>query len=83
VMDRDNLREVRRLPGAASADVRLLRSFDPDAPPDAEVPDPYAGGAAGFEHVLDQCERACAGVIAWIRARESEAARGRTRGGEG
>jgi protein-tyrosine phosphatase len=47
--------------------IRLLRSFDGTAPTDAEVPDPYAGGATGFEEVLDQCERACAGLLAHVR----------------
>ena len=35
----------------------LLRSFDPAAPPDAEVPDPYYGGPRGFDEVFDICER--------------------------
>lgn len=29
----------------------------------SEVPDPYYGGAAGFEHVLNLVEDACAGVL--------------------
>ena len=53
----------------ARAKVVLLRSYDPDAPPDAEVPDPYYGGADGFEHVLDICEAACAGLLVEVRAR--------------
>src|SRR5690349_19370278 len=32
--------------------VLLLRSFEPDAPIDAAVPDPYYGGQAGFEQVF-------------------------------
>jgi protein-tyrosine phosphatase len=28
------------------------------------VIDPYFGGAAGFELVLDQCEAACRGLLA-------------------
>ena len=69
VMDADNLRHVQRLVGArATPRVVLLRSFDPTAPAGAEVPDPYAGGAAGFDEVLDQCERACAGLVDHLRA---------------
>jgi len=30
----------------------------------SEIPDPYYGGPAGFEHVLDICERASAGLLA-------------------
>lgn len=52
---------------AASAKVRLLRSFDPAAPPGAAVPDPYYGGDEGFEHVLDLCERACEGLLEHLR----------------
>ena len=69
-MDQANLRHLRVMAGDRSAPVvRLLRSFDPDSPPDAEVPDPYAGGRDGFEHVLDLCERACEGLLAQVRAR--------------
>lgn len=52
---------------AERAKVRLLRAFDPESPPDADVPDPYYGGDAGFEEVLDLCERACAGLLAHLR----------------
>jgi protein-tyrosine phosphatase len=30
---------------------------------DLEVPDPYYGGAEGFEHVLDLLEDACSGLL--------------------
>ena len=33
-----------------------------------EVPDPYYGGPAGFEHVLDLVEDACEGVLERLRA---------------
>jgi protein-tyrosine phosphatase len=69
-MDRANLEVLERLAGARThPEVRLLRSFDPTAPEGAEVPDPYyAGGRTGFEEVLDQCERACAGLLAYVRS---------------
>lgn len=67
-MDRENLRNLQRL-GGRPGQLALLRSFDPTAGDDAEVPDPWYGGADGFEAVLDQCERACAGLLAHIRAR--------------
>jgi protein-tyrosine phosphatase len=70
-MDRDNLAGIERL--ARGRTVRatraLLRSFDTTAEIDAEVPDPYAGGRAGFEQVLDQCERACRGLLEHVRTR--------------
>jgi protein-tyrosine phosphatase len=68
-MDLQNLRHLQRLLGdRAGPGLALLRSFDPEAASGAEVPDPWAGGEAGFEEVLDQCERACAGLLAHVRA---------------
>jgi len=68
-LDRSNLRGLRRLaPDAATADrIRLLRSYDPEAGDELDVPDPYHGGAREFEHVLDLLERACAGLVAELR----------------
>jgi protein-tyrosine phosphatase len=68
-MDRSNQRDLLRLaPDAAAREkVRLLRSFDPQSPPDAEVPDPYYGGPSGFDRVFDICEAACRGLLAEIR----------------
>ncbi|HET9625050.1 MAG TPA: low molecular weight protein-tyrosine-phosphatase [Kofleriaceae bacterium] len=69
-MDLQNLRSLRKLAaGRAAPTIALLRSFDPTADADAEVPDPWPGGEAGFEDVLDQCERACAGLLAHVKAR--------------
>ena len=68
-MDLDNRDDLLELPPDAGArrKVHLLRSFDADAPPDAEVPDPYYGGSKGFEKVFDMCEKACEGLIAELR----------------
>lgn len=68
-MDRDNLRELHDLApnDAARARVHLFRSFDPDAPRGAPVPDPYYGGPDGFDDVFDICEAACAGLLAHLR----------------
>ena len=65
-MDRANRDELLKLArdGRDRAKVALLRSFDPTAPRDAEVPDPYYGGARGFDDVFDICERACRGLLA-------------------
>ncbi len=47
--------------------IRLLMEFAP-ADDVREVADPYFGGTAGFETVLDQCEAACAGLLKALRA---------------
>ncbi len=64
-MDRANLASLEQLAKGVSRvpPIQLFRSFDPSAPLGAEVPDPYSGGPAGFEDVLDICERACAGLL--------------------
>lgn len=65
-MDHANLRAVRALAAddATRAKIVLLRSFDPDAPPEADVPDPYYGDQQGFDHVIDVCIAACDGLLA-------------------
>jgi protein-tyrosine phosphatase len=49
--------------------VHNFRAFDPDSPPDAPVPDPYYGGADGFDEVFDICEAGCRGLLAEVRNR--------------
>jgi protein-tyrosine phosphatase len=68
-MDRQNRAGLLALApdAAARAKVRLLRSFDPAAPPEAEVPDPYYGGPQGFDEVFDICQAACAGLLDHLR----------------
>ena len=68
-MDRQNRDGLLKLApdGEARAKVRLLRSFDPASPPEAEVPDPYYGGPQGFDEVFDICLAACEGLLAQLR----------------
>jgi low molecular weight protein-tyrosine phosphatase len=69
--DRRNLRDLQAvLPAGARAKLHLLREFDPASAgaPDLDVPDPYYGGDAGFEHVLDLVEAACRGLLDALRA---------------
>jgi protein-tyrosine phosphatase len=56
-MDHDNLADLQRIAPDAptSAEVRLFG--------ESAVPDPYTGGAAGFERVLDMVETTC---DAWV-----------------
>jgi len=46
--------------------IRLLLEFA-DAPAGLDVPDPYYGGAKGFDEVLDLVEEAAAGLLAELR----------------
>lgn len=62
-MDQDNLRDLESLrhagAGEGAAELRLLADFlpeDSDFPRD--VPDPYFGGARGFERVMEMLEAA-------------------------
>ena len=70
-MDRDNFDSLQRLARGRThiPVIRLLRSFDVEAPVEAEVPDPYSGEDDGFEEVLDICERACRGLLDHVRSR--------------
>jgi protein-tyrosine phosphatase len=66
--NRDNL--LKMAPDAeARAKVTMLRAYEPGAVGEnaADVPDPYYGGAHGFEDVFDICQAACAGFLAWLR----------------
>jgi protein-tyrosine phosphatase len=64
-MDRSNLAAVRSIASRAGidADVRLYLEFDPEAGPQAEVPDPYYGGPDGFSQVVEMARRAASGVL--------------------
>lgn len=65
--DRANLRDVRaRAPEGARAGSALLLDWAGLAH-EGEVPDPYTGGPAQFEHVFQLLDRAADGVIARLR----------------
>jgi protein-tyrosine phosphatase len=66
-MDRSNLAEIMvRKPAEATARIHLLRSFDPEADEDADVPDPYYGGPSGFDDVHDIVERSTRALLAHL-----------------
>ncbi|MDX1457869.1 MAG: low molecular weight protein-tyrosine-phosphatase [Marinobacter sp.] len=71
VMDQQNLADVREhwhREGGTEPEL-FLDYADGDGP--AEVPDPYYGGAHGFERVLDMIESASQGLIATIREKQA------------
>lgn len=75
VMDDGNHELVARsCPPQSAERLRLLMSFAPQAG-SRIVPDPYYGGADGFERVLDLIEQACDGLIAHISTQIARDAR--------
>ncbi|MFV8754187.1 low molecular weight protein-tyrosine-phosphatase [Nannocystaceae bacterium ST9] len=68
-MDRRNRADLLGLARGEPArqKVRLFREFDPSAPREAEVPDPYYGGEQGFAEVFDICWRAGEGLLEQLR----------------
>jgi len=68
-MDDENMHRLLGLcPPEHQHKVKLLLTFAPTLGK-AHVPDPYYGGAKGFEEVLDLCEAACEGLLQEIRGR--------------
>ena len=63
VMDESNLADV----GGRTSRVGLFRDLDP-VDPGGEVPDPYYGGADGFEEVLAMVERTSDAIVAALAA---------------
>jgi protein-tyrosine phosphatase len=66
-MDSSNFEDLAlNCPSQHQSKLRLFMEFAPDLETN-EVPDPYYGGATGFERVLDLIELAAAGLLAEIR----------------
>ena len=63
-MDDKNFHNVQRMAPNSEyrATVRKFCDYISNFP-DTEVPDPYYGGAAGFEHVLDLLEDGCGTIL--------------------
>lgn len=69
-MDKNNYRELLQMSDANDEKVRLLSDFLDEGWPE-EVPDPYFGGDAGFEHVLDMLEAASPKLLEEILSDEN------------
>ena len=68
-MDRDNFRAIHQLGDTSANRVRLFSDFlGPEWPRD--VPDPYYGGDAGFEYVLDMLEAGAPSIINQFASKE-------------
>ncbi|MFV1859093.1 MAG: low molecular weight protein-tyrosine-phosphatase [Anaerolineales bacterium] len=70
-MDDGNRRELLDMAGSPEkqAKVRLMREFDPEQG-DPDVPDPYYGGAEGFETTYRIVERSVRGLLEALEAGE-------------
>ncbi|MHB9860365.1 low molecular weight protein-tyrosine-phosphatase [Streptomyces sp. YIM S03343] len=68
-LDEGHRRALRRIAPTPedAAKVRLLRSYDPAAGDDLDVPDPYYGGMDGFAECLEMVESASAGLLTAVR----------------
>ncbi|MCX5255946.1 low molecular weight phosphotyrosine protein phosphatase [Streptomyces canus] len=68
-LDTGHLKALRRLAPTPqdAAKVRLLRSYDPAAGDELDVPDPYYGGLEGFEECLEMVEAASEGLLVEVR----------------
>nr|WP_276598101.1 low molecular weight phosphotyrosine protein phosphatase [Roseateles koreensis] len=69
-MDADNLRELRQLcPPQLQSRLHLFLDFAPGLQ-GQEVPDPYFGPAAGFDHVMGLLDQGVQGLAqAWMAGR--------------
>jgi protein-tyrosine phosphatase len=68
-MDRENYQNILALApqGQYRDKVRLMCDFATQHS-DKEVPDPYYGGAAGFDYVIDLLTDACGGLLAKLES---------------
>jgi len=72
-MDYENIRDLRALDSANkySNKLHMMTGFCRSIPADT-VPDPYYGGASGFENVLDILEDACEGIMDRLKSQKKE-----------
>lgn len=68
-MDKENMQDILRHVSDKNQvpKVKLFRDFDPQGYPGSEVPDPYYGGAEGFENVFDIVERTSKSLLELLK----------------
>ena len=68
-MDKENYQDIiyLDLEEKYADKVRMMCDFAPNLP-DEEVPDPYYGGEAGFDYVIDLLIEACSGLLEYVSA---------------
>jgi protein-tyrosine phosphatase len=72
-MDRENYQNILSLDphGQYRHKVKLMCDFATQHP-DKEVPDPYYGGADGFDYVIDLLTDACSGLLSQLPVTDSK-----------
>lgn len=67
-MDNSNYQNIIAMARDESQKQKVMkfRKFDSSVRGEPDVPDPYYGGVAGFEHVQDIVERSSEGFLEWI-----------------
>ncbi|MDR0421911.1 MAG: low molecular weight phosphotyrosine protein phosphatase [Proteiniphilum sp.] len=73
VMDRQNFASVKAMASSweQTGKIHMMTEFSRQHPHHDHVPDPYYGGASGFELVLDLLEDACEGLLHTVKTRIS------------
>jgi protein-tyrosine phosphatase len=69
-LDSGHERSLQKLVVRSGGDpsrIRMLRSFDPNAKGDLDVPDPYYGGDSGFTRVLRMIEANMPGLVDYVK----------------
>ncbi|MDO4909705.1 MAG: low molecular weight protein-tyrosine-phosphatase [Corynebacterium sp.] len=65
-MDQGHIRDLHTL-GVEPQRIRLMRSFDPNSPADAEVDDPYYGSPKDFTRAREEIEASMPGLMEWVK----------------
>ena len=68
-MDNDNYRELISIAGHPASHIRVFSDYLDDNWPN-DVPDPYYGGAEGFDKVLDMLEEGCPLILQTLAGEE-------------
>ena len=70
-MDHSNLARLEEIAPSNLPPEKLMlfRSFDPECNGNQDVPDPYYGGAKGFEEVYFMVKRTCPPLLDYIKSR--------------
>ena len=67
-MDKENIHGLKKIAQTAEQEAKIYIMTDYLKTLEAsEVPDPYYGGPAGFEYVIDLLEDACEGLLEELR----------------